>query len=86
MHVTDADNYVEQGDPMKPIHKRGAAHRSLEKGTSSRRAHEQSTTAKPFLTINSRSCIETHCVPTGLKIKLRFQINPKVCTVKTQVR
>jgi hypothetical protein len=33
------------------IHKRGEAHRSLTNGTSSKRAHEQSTTANPFLLI-----------------------------------
>jgi hypothetical protein len=36
------------------------------KGTSFKRAHEQSTTAKPFLFIISLSSFDTHCLPTGL--------------------
>jgi len=36
---------------VKSIQRRGAAQRSLTKGTSSKRAHEQSTTANPFFWI-----------------------------------
>jgi hypothetical protein len=36
------------------------------KGTSFKWAHEQSTTAMPFLFINSPSSFDTHCLPTGL--------------------
>lgn len=48
------------------LQRRGAPQRSLIKGTSSRRAHEQSTTASPFLSIKSWSSLDTHCFPTGL--------------------
>ena len=36
---------------LEILHSRGAGHLSLTKGTSFRRAHEQSTTASPFLLI-----------------------------------
>ena len=38
------------------------------KGTSSRRFHEQSTTAMPLAAMSSLSWHETHALPTGLRI------------------
>lgn len=69
------------------IQRRGAVHRSLEKGTSSRRAQEQSTTASPFPLIKSWSSLETHCCPAGLEITVKEnQIQTKLEGKSSDIR
>lgn len=75
----------EPGQNMIYLQSRGAPQRSLMKGTSFKRAHEQSTTAKPLFFTNSPSSFDTHCLPTGLLYKIRNKFIQKSREIRTDI-